>query len=425
MVFGWGKKKESKRVETIHQEKEIKFDEIPKIIEADKNLRQQTIIAEYDSFRQKINPQISELLKIVTQLEKDDLKVDDIDKILRIMVVRGKKQVISTIKKEAKSDFPKIDTYDQAEKLQKEINLMLKKIGDVLGRQSRVIHIFAKKYAARLKIILESLNSNRTEIQSIFENYKTKEEEAQQILENLEKFQNTKSKLSQRKIRVKEIQELKDKLNQKIETLIDQLTSLKDTDEYKRYESIKEKINGLSSEKSKIKHEIDEQFTKISRPLSKYVYVSSLDKEQIKLLENLTENPYEVIANHSKDDVIVILQAVRKGVQAGSVSVKDVEKSLYYIDETTEQLDDYCKKISEFLGHKKELEDQLSSFDKKEIDSMNLDLDRTKKELESENMRIESFESEIKDYEKLLPNIESLLETQLRNLTSTKYKIGP
>ena len=99
------RKKNQRELKTIPQEKDIKLEEILKIIEDDKSLRQKTIISEFNSFRAKINPQISELLKIVNDLEKDDLKVDDIDKNLRILVVRGKKQVISTVQREAKNQF--------------------------------------------------------------------------------------------------------------------------------------------------------------------------------------------------------------------------------------------------------------------------------------------------------------------------------
>ena len=39
------------------------------------------------------------------------------------------------------------------------------------GRQTRVIHIFAKKYAAQLKENLEVMNSNHAEIQKLLKNY--------------------------------------------------------------------------------------------------------------------------------------------------------------------------------------------------------------------------------------------------------------
>src|SRR3989304_6519390 len=127
MVFGWGKKKNQEPETSIHEEKKIK------------------------------------------ELEQDNLHVDDIDKHLEILVVRGKKQVIDTIKKENSEKLPDIKSYDDVLVLTELLTQRLKRIGDVLGRQSRVIHIFAKKYAIKLKDYLAALNSDRNEMQTMMD----------------------------------------------------------------------------------------------------------------------------------------------------------------------------------------------------------------------------------------------------------------
>ena len=71
--------------------------------------------------------------------------------------MRGKKQVIDVIKKGV-IQLPEISSINDAEKLDSALNQLLKKLGDVLGRQTRVIHIFAKKYATQLKGNLEVMH---------------------------------------------------------------------------------------------------------------------------------------------------------------------------------------------------------------------------------------------------------------------------
>ena len=71
---------------------------------------------------------IKELAGIAKTLEKDDLKVEDIDKHLRIIVVRGKKQVIDVIKKDSK-DLPEISSFDDVLDMSNVLNQKLKKIG--------------------------------------------------------------------------------------------------------------------------------------------------------------------------------------------------------------------------------------------------------------------------------------------------------
>jgi len=164
MVFGWGKKKQEETpVEEIPQNKEISLSDVPKIISDLSALRKSQTLSEINNLRNKTAPLIDDLMKIGNVLEKDDLNMDDVDKHLSIIVVRGKKQVIDMIKKDVVS-LPKISSFEDAEKLNSALNLILKKVGDVLGRQTRVIHIFAKKYAGQLKENLQFMNSNNSEI---------------------------------------------------------------------------------------------------------------------------------------------------------------------------------------------------------------------------------------------------------------------
>ena len=144
MVFGWGKKKQKKiPVEEIPQTKEISLTTIPEILSDLSELRKSQILTEIIALRNNTEPLIDDLMKIGNLLERDSLSIDDIDKHLAIIVVRGKQQVIDVIKKGV-VPLPKISSFNDAEKLYLTLNLILKKVGDVLGRQTRVIHIFAK-----------------------------------------------------------------------------------------------------------------------------------------------------------------------------------------------------------------------------------------------------------------------------------------
>jgi len=101
MVFGWGKKKQEENpIEKTTQEKEIQLSDIPKIMAKLNQLRKSQIISEIKHLRNSTEPLIDDLIKIGNVLEKDNLKVDDIDRHLSTIVVRGKKQVIDVIKKD-------------------------------------------------------------------------------------------------------------------------------------------------------------------------------------------------------------------------------------------------------------------------------------------------------------------------------------
>jgi len=117
MVFGWGKKKEEEKpLREFPQEKEIQLSDVPKIVTDLNQLRQSQILSDIKYLRNKTEPLIDDLIKIGNVLAKDNLKVDDIDKHLAIIVVRGKKQVIDVIKKDV-SHIPEISSIDDAKKI--------------------------------------------------------------------------------------------------------------------------------------------------------------------------------------------------------------------------------------------------------------------------------------------------------------------
>ena len=144
MVFGWRKKKQDEKfVVKTPQEKEVQLSDVHKIVAELNELRKSQTISEIKHLRNNTGPLMDDLMQIGNVLDKDNLKVDDIDTHLSTIVIRGKKQVIDVIKKNVVY-LPEISSIDDAKKLNSLLNQILKKLGDVLGRQTRVIHIFAK-----------------------------------------------------------------------------------------------------------------------------------------------------------------------------------------------------------------------------------------------------------------------------------------
>ncbi|MDC0199368.1 hypothetical protein OAJ83_00750, partial [Candidatus Nitrosopelagicus sp.] len=113
MVFGWGKKKNVEYDEPVESFtpsfQTITLEEIPKILDDIVILRKGTLAAEIKSHRNRIDSQREILLKIANELSEDELDPDKLDPHFQIMVNRGKKEVISLIKKEFANPFPDIN----------------------------------------------------------------------------------------------------------------------------------------------------------------------------------------------------------------------------------------------------------------------------------------------------------------------------
>ena len=423
MVFGWGKKKqEENTVEVISQNKEIQLSDVSKILTELNQLRSSQILSEIKEIRKITEPLIDDLIKIGKVLEKDNLKVDDIDKHLAIIVVRGKKQVIDVIKKGVTS-LPEISSLEDMEKLNYSLNQILKKVGDVLGRQTRVIHIFAKKYANQLKDNLEVMNHNHSEISQLLKNFESTKSDSIEINNSLNQIKIFQTTQIDKAKKIIETNDATKSTQEKISSVDNSIKKIKSSDNYQKYLVLKNKFDEYGSQKLKIKNHIDTQFTKISRPLSRYEYASSLDKEQKTILTKLVENPFVILLSENKDHIILILENVRKGITSGSISVKDADKTLSHITETEEILDNFITQVSNYFETSQKMQNELNSLMPDELVSLEKEHAKNISLKSDLQLKSETLQGDIDDAETQIPTLISKIEKKLREFSNTKYTI--
>jgi hypothetical protein len=424
MVFGWGKKKQVEEpVERKRVNQDIELSEVPQIINDLRKLRESQTISEIKHLRNDTAPLIDDLMKIGIVLDKDDLNIDDIDKHLAIIVVRGKKQVIDILKKDVKT-LIQVSNMDDAKKLDYFLTQLLKKVGDVLGRQTRVIHIFAKKYANQLTTNLKIMNENSDNITKLLKHFDSTQSSFDEIDEMLNKIESLKQDHVDKTKRNAEIQDNLKSLQENNISLQKSLDEIHASENYKNYVSLQNKLNDFIKQKSKIKSEIDTQFTKISRPLGRYAYASSLDKEQTRILSTLVDNPFDALIAANLDSIILILENIRKGISSGSISVKDTEKTLSQLTETEESLDGFIKKVSEYSTVFDSMEADLKNLKPQNLTSTENDISKT---IDSENdarQKSKIILSEISEIESQIPQFTSKIESKLKIFSSTRYTIS-
>jgi len=395
MVFGWGKKKQVEEpVERKPTNQDIELSEVPKIISDLRKLRESQTLSEIKNLRNETAPLIDDLMKIGIVLEKDDLNIDDVDKHLAIIVVRGKKQVIDILKKDVKT-LIQVSTLDEAKKLDYFLTQLLKKLGDVLGRQTRVIHIFAKKYANQLTNNLKVMNENSDNISKLLKHFDSTQSSFDEIDEMLLKINSLKQERIDKTKRNTETQENLKSLQDKKASLQNLMEEIHSSENYKKYVDLQNKLNDFIKQKSKIKSEIDSQFTKISRPLGRYAYASSLDKDQNRVLSALVDNPIDALIPENLDSIVLILENIRKAVSSGSISVKDTQKTLTQLTETEESLDGFIQKVSEYSTVFDSMQQEVENLKPENLTSTENELSKTNDFENDANKKSKTILSEI------------------------------
>src|SRR5574338_1671084 len=165
MVFGWGKKKSTETIEPTQLVKQISLDKIDRMLQEKNNQLSNQIIEKSKPIRNKIETSRKEIMNIISQFESDDLGSQDVDKNLRVIIERGKSSVITGVRKEASQKLDEIEKYQDVVNLNTDIAQLLKRVGDILGPNSRVMHVFARKYADKLKEILAEISKAKAELQ--------------------------------------------------------------------------------------------------------------------------------------------------------------------------------------------------------------------------------------------------------------------
>ena len=424
MVFGWGKKKTQQYEEDItSREKEIFLSEIPDIIKELKSIKEKTIISETNAFRNKIKSNCDSILKTIDDFEHASIKSEDLDPHLYTILQRGKKQIVSTIKQECTVNFPDIISFNDVQTFHKISTRMLKRIGDMVGRQSTVLHTLANKFANRLKDDLKNMKDGNDEIQTLIDNHINFEDNANEILENIDKYGQSEKTLVDMSNNQKQMKKNIEDLSSTIQHDIDAIENIKSSKEYANFFKTKENIETLSVEMREVKNDIDIQFTKISRPLNKYVYITSLGKLEKKLLVDLANNPFDTISKTSKQDITKILELVRNSVQSGTVSVKDINKSLLQIDEILGKLDSFLGKISEYNESKNNLENNLKNYDFENLRQNESKLRKHQDDKSKTESKIESLHVEADNVNESLPNQIKFIETSLNKISPILYSI--
>ena len=424
MVFGWGKKKQVEEpVERKPTNQDIELSEVPKIISDLRKLRESQTLSEIKNLRNETAPLIDDLMKIGIVLEKDDLNIDDVDKHLAIIVVRGKKQVIDILKKDVKT-LIQVSTLDEAKKLDYFLTQLLKKLGDVLGRQTRVIHIFAKKYANQLTNNLKVMNENSDNISKLLKHFDSTQSSFDEIDEMLLKINSLKQERIDKTKRNNETQENLKSLQDKKASLQNLMEEIHSSENYKKYVDLQNKLNDFIKQKSQIKSEIDSQFTKISRPLGRYAYASSLDKDQNRVLSALVDNPIDALIPENLDSIVLILENIRKAVSSGSISVKDTQKTLTQLTETEESLDGFIQKVSEYSTVFDSMQQEVENLKPENLTSTENELSKTNDFENDANKKSKTILSEIDEIESQIPALISNIENKLQIFSSTRYTIS-
>ena len=424
MVFGWGKKKQEEDVPVRQASRRtgITMLEVPEILAELNQTKAAHTVHDIVYLRDAIMPLINDLRDIGTMLERDDLRVDDIDKHLAVIVIRGKKQVLEIIKKEV-IPLPQVSSIRDVPTFESALNQILKKTGLVLGRQSKVIHIFAKKYAGRLKADLETMTDHHAQLRRLIADYDSAVAESEKILDAINQIDAIKSHKQEQSRKVAELRDDMGRRDATIVSIRDSISKVKSSEQYRQYMDLRNSLDSLKSQRGSIRAKVNSQFAKISRPLGRYQYGSSLDKDQKKILAGLIADPFDVLTEANTDSIKEIRGNVQRGISSGSISVKDVPKTLSHMSETADTVEAFTQQISENIAGCQKLERDIDAARSDELHALEDSLSRNIASKKNAEERVKTILDNVDESSSRAISLKSQINDMLEKFTKSQYTL--
>lgn len=418
MVFGWGKKKAS-APENVRVQ--IPLGEAAGIADDVMATKSRNIITEAANTLHATNKMIRELNSIRRDLENDKLNLDEVDKRVQPLVKRGKKMLINVLKSNT-AEIKPIRTPMDISGASGELEHRLKRLGNILGKQSRVIHLFADKYSTRLKQLLEEMENNRVSITQLSNRYQAFENIAKAVSNGIESVRAMEKSVQDNTERRSEAEAEIRKLDAQAARLESAIRDYHASEEYAKLQELRRRLQQTEDAKTEIASEIALQFTSISRPLGRYEWVSA-DKEQTALLRRAQQNPYDVMNSDDQENVIALLQNILRAVKSGAISVKDIPKASAALERIISAVDVHTKKIMK-------IEADIAMTTQMVHDAEPVNLQKMKKEAaevsESKDVALQKAAQTAMAATlsaQSIPMEVNAVQTALRQLTGTHYDI--
>ncbi|MGA7043836.1 MAG: hypothetical protein WBY71_09230, partial [Nitrososphaeraceae archaeon] len=197
--------------------------------------------------KESVVKSLGSIERVVNNLDREDIKLDEAR--FKPIVENSKRTMVSSLRREASSDLPLLQSIHEVKRFKEKLESIIDRFGEVSGSHSRVMNVFMKKYAGKLKGEFETLSSLLKETKSLTSEF---EEENSVIVKSIDLLNILSQKITSIKANedkigntCREIETLKYDLDE----LKNQLSSVENSTQFKEFHHNLEQIDAIEKEK--------------------------------------------------------------------------------------------------------------------------------------------------------------------------------
>ena len=370
--------------------------------------RIQSLATNLSPIKESVLKSLGSIERVVDNLDRDDIKLEEAR--FKPIVENSKKTMVSSLRREASSDLPLLQSIHEVKRFKEKLESMIDRFGEVSGSHSRVMNVFMKKYAGKLKGEFETLSSLLKETKSLTSKF---EEENSVIIKSIDLLNMLSQKITSIKANedkiantCREIETLK----YDIDELKNQLSSVENSAQFKEFHRNLEQIDAVEKEKQEFHRNIIDLYSHVSRAFTKYSYGTT--KDTMGRLRVLTEEPWKIFYDAEASLYASLLVDIHKAIKSGRIKLKDSERTIHYMEIILKSLPEHQQKTKSInlilnalhenknglvVNKSRELKDDIRNCSNR-LGDLEQSLDQLKKQLTENNRECEGLVVEIEGY---------------------------
>lgn len=346
--------------------------------------------------------------RVANNLDIEDIKLEEAR--FKSIVENSKRTVVSSLRREASSDIPGLQSIHEVKKFEEKLESIIDRFGEVSGSHSRVMNVFMKKYAGKLKGEFETLSSLLKQTKSVMSEF---EEENSVTVKSIDLLNIYSQKITAKKANEDKIEDT----NREIETLKydlrelkSQLSRVENSTQFKESYRNLEQIGVLEKEKQEFQRKVSDLYSHVSRAFTKYSY--GMTKDTLGRLKVLTEEPWRIFEDAEVSSYASLLIEIQKAVKSGKIKLKDSERIMNYMEIILKSLPEHHDEIriinlklnvlrenenGAVVNRSEELKNDIRNC-KNRLEDLEQLVDQLKKQLTENNSECEHLVKQIDDY---------------------------
>lgn len=377
--------------------------------------RLQKLSLKLEPIRNSVSSSLGNIDSMAKDLERDNVKLEDLDRRFKSIVENSKRTIVATLRREASSDLPGIQSINDIRKFRERFESLVSRLSEVSGSHSRVLNIFMKKHAGKMKKEFETLGDLLKEAKSILSDFENEREpivKCSSLLNTMSQkilsINSTESSMADTKQQISA-------LEHRLATAKQELASLEASPEFIAAADRAREIEAAENEEGRLRQQIADRFLPFSKALAKYSY--GVTKETHAMLQTMINEPWKIFESENIDDYRTLLQEVRNSIESNKIQLKDSEKSIHQLEETIAYLPDLYGRHVKLASKVQSMTDATYLRVSSKASDLRAEITQYEQEIHKSNEWLEQQRKQL-DYKRgeiqgLLKTVEEMLESLL------------